>query len=255
MEAMLATSLIAVAVREGKVDRFIDALAIYPRAVVEGTAIMKRKDYNVFTMPTGLFEPIAVAEWKNESIREATTSAVLMFMLTAVCSNRRDAAEELRARLTNIEGLGPSLEVLFTNISNPSEARDDAVAISASILGRMLTFGFVFDAADAFRATVYLVQLVANHVLGEVTAGPIFNYFADVWRDILANRTFSVRNPAATSTFILAALSQGETNRAKLANLVLASEAAVRARLSDDLRTKIRTLTETKRKALDDVQA
>jgi hypothetical protein len=161
---------------------------------------------------------------------------------------------ELRARLTNVEGLGASLHPLFDAISEPTERRDDLVAASASLLGRMLAPGFVFDAGDAFMATVYLVRLAGAHVLGETAAGPIFNYFADVWRDILANRTFSVRNPATSSIFILEALSKGETNRAKLANLVLASEMAVRAHLSDELKANIRALTETKRKSLDDLQ-
>jgi hypothetical protein len=151
-------------------------------------------------------------------------------------------------------GLGASLESLFGTISEPVERRDDLVEVSASFLGQMLTPGFVFDAADAFSATVYFVQLVAAHVLGETAAGPIFNYFADVRRDILANRTFSVRGPAAASTFILEAFSKGETNRAKLANLVLASEVAVRARLGDELKANIRALTETKRKSIDDLQ-
>jgi hypothetical protein len=206
-------------------------------------------------MPTGQLKPISAVEWANESIREATASAVVMFMLTAVCSNRREAADELRTRLTNMEGLGSSLESLFGTISEPSERRHDLVAISASVLGQMLTSGFIFDAADAFRATVYLVQLVAGHVLGETAAGPIFNYFADVWRDILANRTFSVRSPATTSAFILEALSKGETNRAKLATLVLASEVAVRAHLGDELKANIRALTETRKKLPSEVPA
>jgi hypothetical protein len=113
-------------------------------------------------------------------------------MVTAVCSDRLEVVEELRARL------------LHKN----------------------------------------LVQLLSGHVLGEIAAGPIFEYFAKVWRDILANRSFSVRNPVATGPFILGALSKDATNRAKLANLVLASEAAVRAHLSDDLRANIRAMAE-----------
>jgi hypothetical protein len=254
METTLASRLIQAALRGINVNRFIDVLVIYPRAVLEGVAIMKRQDYSVFEMPAGLLKPIAAGEWSQESIKEATTSAVLLFMLAAVCSGRREVVEILRARLTALEGLAPSLEPVFDNISKPSERKDDLVVVAASILGQMLRTDFVFDADDAFMATVHLIQLLSGHVLGEAAAGPIFEYFAQVWRDILANRTFSVRNPAATAPFILASFSKGATNRAKLAYLVLASEAAVRRHLSDDLRAKLHELVETKRAPLDGLQ-
>ncbi|MEO6381183.1 MAG: hypothetical protein ABIO35_04070 [Nitrobacter sp.] len=44
--------------------------------------------------------------------------------------------------------------------------------------------------------------------MGETAAGPVVAYFAQVWRDILAERTFSVRNPVVTGPFILKALSR-----------------------------------------------
>jgi len=131
-------------------------------------------------------------------------------------------------------GIGPSLAPLFDTISNPSDRRDDLVVVAASVLGLMLQPGFVFDAGEAFMATVYLIQLLNGHVLGETAAGPVLEYFVSVWRDILAKRSFSVRNLAATGPLILAAPSKGESNKAKLAHLVLASEPAVHGHLSDE---------------------
>jgi hypothetical protein len=255
METMLASRLLQAALRNLNVDRFIDALAIYPRAAVDGIASMKRRDHDVFAMPTGLLKPIKAKEWGEEAIKEAASSAVLIFMITAACSGRFEIVDDLRRQLSHTNGLSLAIAPLFGTISEPSERRGDLIFITANILGRMLKPGFVFDAADAFMASVHLVQLLSGHVLGETAAGPVFQYFADVWRDILANRTFSVRNPAATAPFILAALSKGATSCAKLANLVLASEAAVRARLSDDLRARIRVVTEPKRTALNSLQA
>jgi hypothetical protein len=201
-------------------------------------------------------KPVTAGEWGEKDIREATTSAVLIFLVTAVCSGRLEVVESLRARLVQMEGLAASLAPLFDTISEPSEQRDDLNVVVASDFGRMLQPGFVFDAAEAFRATVFIIQLLSNHIFGETAAGPIFEYFAGVWRDILSERTFSVRNPAATSPFILtAALSKGPTSRAKLANLVLASEAAVRRHLSDELRASIRELSEPRRTPLSELQA
>jgi hypothetical protein len=255
-EIMLASRLITGALRTLDVDRFIDALVIYPRAVVEGLALMRRGDFDVFAMPEGELQPITAGEWSEKDISEAATSAVLIFLLTATCSGQPEIIERVQARLMKKEGLGSSLAPLFDTISEPSERRDDLNVGIASILGRMLQPGFVFDAAEAFMAMIFIVQLLSSHILGETAAGPVFEYFADVWRDILSNRTFSVRNPAATSPFILAAaLSKRPSNRAKLAELVLASEAAVRPHLSDDLRGRIRALTEERRTPLSELQA
>jgi hypothetical protein len=88
-------------------------------------------------------------------------------------------------------------------------------------------------------ATVFLIQLLSGHVLGETAAGPIVEYFSQVWRDILAKRAFSVRSPATNGPLILAALNDGNSALAKLANLILVSEASVSAHLSSELRRTI----------------
>jgi len=256
MDAMLASGLMEAALRSLNVDRFLGALAFYPRAIVVGVEIMaNRRLNNVLAMPTGILKPVAVGEWSNEAIQQATTSAVLVFAVTAICSGRVDVFEGLRARISEINGLGSAVAPLFDTISAPSDKRDNLVVVVASILGQMLQPGFVFVASEAFMATVYLIQLLSNHALGETAAGPIAAYFSQVWRDILAGRAFSVLNPAVSGPLILAALSEGASNRAKLAKLVLASEAAVRANLSDELRATIRAVAEAKKLPLESLQA
>jgi hypothetical protein len=256
MEIMLPTSLMQAALRALSVERFLDVLAIYPRAVVEGAAIVaNRRVDDVFAMPAGTLKPVTEEEWNDKAIQDAATSAVLVFAVTAVCSGRLDGFEDLRARLSQIPGLGPSVSPLFNTISAPSDKRDNLIIVVASMLGQMLRPSFVFDAGEAFMATVYFLQLLSSHVLGETAAGPIADYFSHVWRDILAKRAFSVRNPGTSGPLILAALSKGASNCAKLANLVLASEAAVRTHLSDELKATIRAIAEPKKTPLVNVQA
>ena len=255
LETTLASSLLEAALRNLNVERFLDALAVYPRAVTEGVAIMaSRRAEDVLAMPLGMLKPIAVGEWGDEKIQEATTSAILIFAVTAVCSGRLDVFEDFRARLSYTRGLGPSVAPLFDTISNPTDKRDNLTVVVASILGQMLQPDFVFDATEAFMATVYLNQLLSHHVLGETAAGPIVDYFSQVWRDIFAKRAFSVRNPTTSGPQILSAHLKGAGNRAKLANLVLASESAVRANLSDELRADIRATANPKRTRLEDLQ-
>jgi hypothetical protein len=110
----------------------------------------------------------------------------------------------------------------------------------------MLQPGFVFVAREAFMATIYIIQLLSRHVLGEAVAVAVVEYFSRVWRDILANRSFSVRNPGVNGPLILDSVTKAESGLAKLAHLVLASEPAVRAPLSPELRGAIRAITQPK---------
>jgi tetratricopeptide (TPR) repeat protein len=255
MEITLAGSLMRAAVRLLNVDRFLEGLPTYPRAVAMiAETLPMRRTVDLFSMPTGQLKPVKMPEWGDKSIREATASAVLIFGLTAVCSNRRDAFEDLRDRLLGMVGVGASLAPLFETMEAPPDRRDDLIDLLAGILGQMLQKDFMFDARDAFGATVHLIQLLNGHVLGETAAGPIFEYFAQVWRDLVSNRAFLVRSPAANGPSILAALSMEGTNRAKLAHLVLASAAAVRSQLSNELREMIRKMTEHKRTPLEELR-
>ena len=104
METMLAAGLLRAAVRTLNVDRFIEALAVYPRAVAVTATRPKPRLEDILAMPIGLLKRVDATEWSDKSIKEATASAVLIFALTAVCSDRHDIFEDLRRRLLQIEG-------------------------------------------------------------------------------------------------------------------------------------------------------
>lgn len=249
METMLAVSVLQAATRTVNVDRFLKTLHIYPRALeVAIKTIPGRKPEDVLKMPIGSIKPITVMQWREKTISEASVSAVLIFALMTVASGRRDAYDDLFDKVSKQSGLGQVVAPLFTMIAGPAEKRSDAIPAVADIVGQMVDPDFVFDAAEAFAATVHIVQVLAGHVLGETVAGAVLRYFEAEWKDILAKRTFSVRNPSAVGPFILAAFSKGISNMAKLANVVLASESAVRAHLSDELRTTVHRIAEPERK-------
>jgi tetratricopeptide (TPR) repeat protein len=61
MEYMLASRLVAAAVRDLDIERFVKALLIYPRAVVRSTSkSADRQLENVFAMPMGVLKPIGI---------------------------------------------------------------------------------------------------------------------------------------------------------------------------------------------------
>jgi hypothetical protein len=101
METMLASHLLDASIRRSNVDRFLEVLPTYTRAVVLGSSIMAdARARSVADMPTGSsLKPVGTDEWTDPSIREATISAILVFALALVCSGKTETFEELRARV------------------------------------------------------------------------------------------------------------------------------------------------------------
>jgi hypothetical protein len=64
-------------------------------------------------------------------------------------------------------------------------------------------------------------------------------YYEQLWLEIIDKRPFSMRGPATNGPIILAALAKGDTAMQRMANMVLATEAAARRSLSDGLRDLI----------------
>jgi hypothetical protein len=65
------------------------------------------------------------------------------------------------------------------------------------------------------------------------------SFYERVWPEILRDRAFSMRSPVTNGPIILAAVRKGETAMQRMANMVLATEAAARRSLSDDLRVRL----------------
>lgn len=252
LEAMLSSSLLQAAVRTLSVDRFLDALPTYARAVVSANTPNQVR-FDAFSITAGFLKPVSPSEWNEPQIKEVITGAVLGFSIVAICSERHDTFNELRTRLLQSESLGSAVAPLFDEIAAPSDKPTTLIFAVADTLGHMLQPNFVFNAGEAFLATVRLAQLLSNHLIGETLAVPVVAYFSKIWREILTDRTFSVRSPVTNGPLILAAVSKGETARARLANLVLATHAAVRERLSDELRTLICQMRQVKRKPLNEL--
>lgn len=243
MEATLILSLARRAVRTLDVGRLFEILPFEPRAAQVGNEVIaKFNTDNVYTMPTGKLTPITVAEWADPSIVRFAMNVVLIFAVSAVCSGQPEAVGRLRDPLVKVEGLGPHVKALFNVVDEPALTSASLSGSVGSIVGRMLSPDYVFDATEAFAATVYFFRLLRNNELGEVAAVKVVTCFSGIWRDILANRRFSVRTPAVSEPAILESLSKGGTYMSRLAHLILASQAAVTTRLSDDLRALIQAV-------------
>jgi hypothetical protein len=242
LEIMLSSRLAEAAVRGLDADRFLEALHTYPRAVVEGTrnlqALAGGDPFNMFNMPTGNLAPIAREEWKDAQISESTKNAVLSFLLTAAAKGRADIINELRDKIRIVPGLADIVAQLFQLVDNPSDAKTDIYVIIPSIVGRLLK-GEIVNANDVYYSSIFAIQFLQNSTLAPPATGALMDYYEQLWLEILNKRTFSMRGPATNGPIILAALAKGDTAMQRMANMVLATEAAARPSLSDNLRDQI----------------
>jgi tetratricopeptide (TPR) repeat protein len=243
-EITLASFLLRLATRNLNVDRFIEVLPTYCRAVVSSTPFaVSRDSFNPFDMPMGSLKPVEGPEWGDKSLQDAAASAIVAFSTTAISSMRIDLFQDFRARLLRIESMSLFIEPLFAKMADISTRHQDLLSAITGTLARMLRPNFVFNASEAFDATVYIVQFAQSHVLGKTVAGPVNRYFSEIWRDIIANRSFSMRSPAVNGPLILATINKDGAAISRLARLVLVTEAAVSAHLSEELRQTIGQLS------------
>lgn len=252
METTLAAHQLQAATRRLDIEGFMESMRAYPRAIGLGAkAFADRKAEDILKMPLGDIKPVAGKEWQEPDIQETVRSAALVFALAATARARHDIYEAFRERCLHTDGVDQATAPLFDLINNPPEQSPDLITSVATVLHQMLDRAFVFDATEATGAIVILVQLLSHHPLGETVAGLVVECFKRVWQDIVTKRTFSMRNPSATGPFILAAFDKGITDTATLAQVALASEAAVQRQFSDELRALLHRIADPVRRSVE----
>ncbi len=239
LETTLTTHLAEAAARELDVDHFLEVLNSYPRAIVEGVTRMQTQvGFDPFNMPMGNLAPIGADEWKNFQISESTKHAVLAFMLACATKGRADLLAELRAKILAVPGLAEVVGDLFRVMDTPSDDKKDINVIIPSIVGRILKDDII-TASDAYLSAIYAIQLLDGSPFARPVAAVLMSYYERLWPEILEKRSFSVRGPQTNGPIILAALENGETPMQRMANMILATEAAARPSLSNDLRVRL----------------
>jgi tetratricopeptide (TPR) repeat protein len=239
LESMLVVSLAEAAARNLDVDRFLEALKTYPRAIVEGVSSMRAwGGGDPFNMPVGNLTPISDGEWSNPKIAQTTKNAILSFVLACAATGRADIVANLRNKVTLVPALAKEVESLFSVIDEPSDNERDVYVIISSIAGRLL-HGEIFNADDVFLSAIYAFQFLEDSAIARPAAEALMSFYERVWPEILRDRAFSMRSPVTNGPIILAAIRKSETAKQRMANMVLATEAAARRGLSDNLRDRL----------------
>jgi hypothetical protein len=188
-----------------------------------------------FNMPVGNLKPISDGEWSNPKIAQTAKNAILSFVLACAATGRADIVANLRNKVTLVPALAKEVESLFSVIDEPSDNEQDVYVIISGIAGRLL-HGEVFNADDVFLSAIYAFQFLEDCAIARPAAAALMSFYERVWPEILRDRAFSMRSPLTNGPIILAAIRKGETAKQRMANMVLATEAAARRGLSDNLR-------------------
>jgi len=239
LESMLVPRLAEAAIRNLDIQRFLEALKTYPRAIVESISNMRAwSGGDPFNMPVGNLTPIGDGEWSNPRIAQTTKNAILSFVLVCAAAGHADIVANLRNKVTLVPALAKEVENLFSVIDEPSDNEQDVYVIIPSIAGRLL-HGEVFNTDDVFLSAIYAFQFLEDSAIARPAAEALMAFYERVWPEILRDRAFSMRSPATNGPIILSAIRKGETAMQRMANMVLATEAAARRGLSHDLRERL----------------
>lgn len=244
LEITLASGIMNAALSNLEVGRFVETLKIYPRAVIEAPHSMQRQTFNPMNMPIGNLTPIAEGEWSDAKISEMGKCVVLTFMLACGAAGRADVMADFRQKVMAVPGLSDIVDAIFRVMDAPSnEYKGGVFVIIPSIVGRLLK-GEILDANDAYISAVYALQLLGTSPIGEPAAAALMTFYERLWPEILEKRTFSMRGPSTNGPIITAAMRKGDTAMQRMANMVLASEAAAASKqsLSRDLRDRFSAL-------------
>jgi len=246
LELMLTSRATEAALRQFDVDRFLERMSTYPRAIVLAARSLGTST-DPFNMPVGTVAPVTEGEWGDKDIAEVTRNAVMCFMLLCAATGRADVLAELRYKLDAIPGLGEMVRDLFQVMDAPSAEEKDVDVIIPSIAGRLMAKE-VFDARDAYLSAIYILQLLEGSTLSPPVAEAIMVVFDTMWPEIIEKRSFSMRSPLTNGPIILDAMRKGDTALQRMANLVLGAEAAESRHLSDDLRNKFSKMAQPRPK-------
>jgi tetratricopeptide (TPR) repeat protein len=251
MEITLVSRIINAAVRDLDVDRFMDALETYPRAVIEGPRNLQQDGFDPLNMHVGNLTRVTEGEWMDSGIAESAKNAVLCFLLVGSTAGRADVIANVRYKLMAVPGLAEVVKSLFLAIDKPKDERTDIFVIVPSIVGKILSNDIV-DANDVFVSSIFALQFLEASVFAQTVSAALMLFYERIWSDILKDRTFSMRSPSTNGPIILESIRKGETAMQRMANMTLATAAASKHSLSHDLRNQLSQIA-AKRSKLDSI--
>ncbi|MBA7471440.1 hypothetical protein ES707_06746 [subsurface metagenome] len=184
-----------------------------------------------------LFNP---DDWKSEDNLYMAKDAILALAAIAVCSHVSNFNETLQNHIERMEHASNALKPLIECFKKKPSQTGNAYDMTASCLGRLMGKEVFVNPDDMFIITFRLWAWLSQSTFKLEVENMLADYFVESWRDIIKNQSFLLKQPMISVPAIEVALKEPTRGTVKITAIVVATENAVKHRLDDKLRAKLK---------------
>lgn len=195
---------------------------------------------NVFDLMTDDFLSLQPDDWKSEVHLWVAKDAILALAAIAVCSHVSNFNETLQNHIERMEHASNALKQFIECFKKKPSQTGNAYDVPASCLGRLMGKEVFVNPDDMFIITFRLWEWLFQTNFKTTVENMLADCFVESWRDIIKNQRFRLKQPMISIPAIKVALEESTRGTVKIAAIIVAAENAVKHRLDDKLRAKLK---------------
>lgn len=223
------------------IDNFFSYLPEYIVKAVNMREYLKNvQAENIYDFRSDDFPLLNPDDWKSEEHLYMAKDAILALAAIAVCSHVSNFNETLQNHIERMEHASNALKPFIECFKKKPFQTGNAYDMPASCLGRLLGKEVFVNPDDMFIITFHLWEWLFQTNFKTTVENMLADYFVESWRDIIKNQRFLLKQPMISVPAIEVALKDPTRGTVKIAAIVVATENAVKHRLADKLRSKLK---------------
>ncbi len=231
--------IITSVIQEIKTEDFIKYLPEYVRISAD---FYKQK--GTWVEPS--FEPTTIGipelkpeDWQKEPHISFAQNAILAFLANSLVNGKPVDHQSFIERLKQIEGANSALASFFECFSSATFSSTNLPEIIATCIGK-LENEEIPSLQDLYLITYHLWTWLRTSYFKRTIADKIAAYISAKWKKVVEEKRFSLKQPMENVPLIEKALKNNCSGIEKLAQIILAAEYAVPARLNKNIRKMLR---------------
>lgn len=195
---------------------------------------------NIYDFMSDDFPLLNPDDWKNEEHLYMAKDAILALAAIAVCSHVSNFHEKLQNHVERMEHASTALKPFIECFKKKLSQTGNAYGMPASCLGRLMGKEVFVNPDDMFIITFRLWEWLSQSNFKFEVENMLSDYFVERWRDIIENQRFNLKLPMISVPAIETVLKEPQRGTVKIAAIIVATENAVKHRLDDELRLKLK---------------
>jgi hypothetical protein len=195
---------------------------------------------NIYDFMSDDFPPLQADDWKSETHLWMAKDSILALAAIAVCSHVSNFHETLQSRVERMGHGSTALKPFIECFKKQPPQTGNTYDVPASCLGRLMGKEVFVNPDDMFIITLRLWEWLSQSNFKLAVEKMLADYFVESWRYIIKNQRFHLKQPMMSAPAIEVALKEPTRGAVKIAAIVVAAENAVKHRLDDKLRAKLK---------------